>query len=426
MTQQIQVGATVKVTAFNGGLFFGHNARKTGKVTSINRIHDHVRVQFEDGSTDYGNARDLTVITPAPVVKVGDRVRVTALHGGVFLSKYAGKEGNVTAVSGTSINVRFDYDGGEDYGDIGDLMLVTSAAPEPRKANETLNGWAIGDKVRVNVGRENRGSFYERHERKVGTIVRILASGEAVEVRFDRCDSVDCGYTQGLTLVSRGAGSGWIANQGARPVPEGTLIDVKYQDGLVMLNVAAGSTNHGNSTILEGTGTTRRYARAWSLGHSAGTITHYRLAGAVEAPEVTLETELAALKAQHEAIKAEKATAERAVTDAEAVVATKKAAVAAIEARRVVLVGSLTKHGIQFIGETDRLTGQQAHEAGVLTVGSKLLCNVSADSSENTVGKVYEVLRHDRHDSVCTFRLTSDDGRGFWVVNTALSGYTLV
>lgn len=425
MTQQIQVGATVKVTAINGGLFYGHNARKTGKVTSINRSQDHVRVEFEDGSTDYGHARDLTVLTPAPVIKVGDRIKVTAPHGGVFLSKYAGKEGVVTQVEGTCITARFDYDGGSDYGDITDLMLVT---PEPRKANETLNGWAIGDKVRVNVGRENRGGFYERHERKVGVITKVLASGEAVEVRFDNGGGNDCGYTKGLTLVSRGAGvgGGWIANQGARPVPEGTLIDVKYADGLVMLNVSAGSTNHGNSSILEGTGTTRRYARAWSLGHSAGSITHYRLAGVVEAPEITLETELAALKAQHEAIKAEKATAERAVTEAEAVVTTKKAAVAAIEAHRVVLVGSMTKHGIQFIGETDRLNGLQAHEAGVLVVGSKLLCNVSPDTSENTVGKVYEVLRHDRNDPTCTFRLTSDDGCGFWVLNSKLSGYTLV
>lgn len=402
---QIQVGATVKVNA-RVGLFYTHNAGKVGKVVRINNHQVHVR--FDAGGEDYGNFGDVTLITPAPTVRVGDRVRITNTE--LFNSCNRDKEGDVTRLTqdGRVVYVQLS-NGSTDYGYISDVTLV---APIAKAVPTAKNGMKVGDKVRVRTGDGNRGSFYARHENKVGTITSIISGRDAVHVTFEDGSS-DCGYTIGLTLVTS---AGFTPNLGSMPVARGTMIDVEYKDGLVMLNVSAGSDNYGVSTAQGLPDSRRRYARSWALGNGGSTIVGWRLA--VAAP-VTLETELAGLKGQLDAIKAEK-------TVAEAQLATAKAKVDAIESRRVALVATLTKHGIQFIGEDAGLNGEQAHQAGLLKVGTKLLCNVTPDPDENIVGKTYEVKRVDVNDSTCTYRLSSEDGHGFWVLNSKLNGYTLV
>lgn len=272
---QLKINDTVQVTAPNGGLFYRHNARKTGTVVRVDHSRDHVHVRFagEDG-TDYGNFSDVTKVTDAPKFKVGDNVKVVAEHGGVFLSRFEGKTGKVVSIDHDDETLNVEFEGGaRDYGNFTDVELVVAA----RREDQANNGMTVGDRIRVNSDESKRGSFYARHCGKTGVITGILAQGDALQVRFDE-GGTDCGYTHGVTLVSRGAGSGWIENTGTMPVPRGTLIDVKYKDGLVMLNVKAGHDSYGDSTILEGTGRNKRYARAWDLGLSSGTITHYRLA----------------------------------------------------------------------------------------------------------------------------------------------------
>lgn len=343
-TENFVIGATIRVTNKHG-LFNFDRYNKTGRITRVNPTSSIITVEFEDGTTDYGYMSNAEVIAPA--LKEGDRVRVVAEDGGVFLSRFEGKEGTVVSVDHEDETVTVEFDcGNRDYGNFTDVVRVDPAEQAPRKANETVNGW--------------------------------------------------------------------IENKGTRPVPEGTLIDVKYKDGLVMLNVRAGASDYGDSKVLEGTGKARRYARAWSLGNSAGTITHYRLAlpvsglGAVriefadmkkgmkvrymgqpvdgghthwgfELGKIydcvdggvrhgrgcdcrtnygewrfelvtgveglgSLSEQLAALRSQLNAIKTEKRAAE-------AEVAAARTKVNDIEARRVALVATMTQHGIQFIAE---------------------------------------------------------------------------
>lgn len=64
-------------------------------------------------------------------IKVGQRVRVTAFQGGVFYSYNEHQIGTVEDVTAGSVWVRFDHNGERDYGDFGDIELVAPvAAPE--------------------------------------------------------------------------------------------------------------------------------------------------------------------------------------------------------------------------------------------------------------------------------------------------------
>ncbi|QYW06561.1 hypothetical protein uav_029 [Pseudomonas phage UAVern] len=339
---QFNIGDIVEVTARNGGLFNSSNYGEQGTVVSVNTTSQILHVDFDDGR-DYGNFQDVRVIRrTANPLTIGARVQVTAPSGGRFLSRFAGKFGTVVEMDEDDVTVEFEEGGQTDYGNHSDVKVVAPANAQiaPRPADVAKNGMTVGDRVRVNSEESKRGSFYTRYCGKTGTITSIAANGDAVHVRFDNDGGTDVGYTTGVVLVERGPNSGWIENKGAMPVARDTLIDVKYRDGLVMLNVEAGSNSYGNSTILKGTGTSKRYARAWSLGNSAGTITHYRLALPVVGGE-TLEAQLASLRAQHNAIKAEKQAAE-------AEVAAARTKVNEIEARRVALVSVLTANGLQF------------------------------------------------------------------------------
>ena len=218
--------------------------------------------------------------------KVGDVVKVTAPMGGLFDRCNFGKTGTVTRVDHVRDVVYVEFGTHTDYGRPANLTLVSTKPEKVRAANETTNGWFVGDRVKVNTEDGKRGSFFNRNSGKIGEITGILADGIACEVKFTD-GTQDCGYLEGLTFVSRGESGNWIENKGVMPVPRGTLIDVKYKDGLVMLNLGAGSTDTVNATVAGNTGRSKRYARDWTIGQGSGTITHYRLVGgAVAVQEV--------------------------------------------------------------------------------------------------------------------------------------------
>ncbi|ATW58317.1 putative ribosomal protein L21e [Pseudomonas phage ventosus] len=330
---QLKINDTVQVTAPNGGLFYRHNARKTGTVVRIDHSRDHVHVRFAgaDG-TDYGNFHDVTKVADAPKFKVGDNVKVVAEHGGVFLSRFEGKTGKVVSIDHDDETLNVEFEGGaRDYGNFTDVELVVAA----RREDQANNGMTVGDRIRVNSDESKRGSFYSRHCGKTGVITGILAQGDALQVTFDD-GSKDCGYTHGVTLVSRGAGSG----------VEIALADMKKGMKVRYMGQPAdgGHTHWGfelgkvydcvDGGVRHGTGCDCRtnYGK-W----------RFELVTGVEG-QGSLSEQLAALRSQLNAIKTEKQAAE-------AEVAAARTKVNAIEARRVALVATLTAHGIQFIAE---------------------------------------------------------------------------
>lgn len=59
-------------------------------------------------------------------LKVGQRVRVTAYHGGLFASEFEHEVGVVVSFCGDHVTCNFN--GEEDYGRLGDVELVTDVA----------------------------------------------------------------------------------------------------------------------------------------------------------------------------------------------------------------------------------------------------------------------------------------------------------
>lgn len=57
--------------------------------------------------------------------------------------------------------------------------------------------------------------------------------------------------------------------------------------------------------------------------------------------------------------------------------------------------------------------------------GQQFMCNVSDDTTEHVVGKVYTVIDLDRGDSM-PVKLTSEDGYGWWLNTGFLKDYILV
>lgn len=56
-------------------------------------------------------------------MKVGQRVRVIERNG-AFLDRHFGKVGTVEQLGSSAVYVRFDHDGGRDYGAASELELV--------------------------------------------------------------------------------------------------------------------------------------------------------------------------------------------------------------------------------------------------------------------------------------------------------------
>lgn len=71
-------------------------------------------------------------------IKVGQRVRVTARHGGVFYSYNEGEVGTVEDVRAGSVWVRFDHNGECDYGEFSDIELVTPEVVAPATIKEAI------------------------------------------------------------------------------------------------------------------------------------------------------------------------------------------------------------------------------------------------------------------------------------------------
>jgi len=323
----------------------------------------------------------------------GTRVRVIGAGGSLFYSGNKGKLGTVTRLTRGDeiVHVRFD-DGVEDYGRPVDLERVTSTSI------------VVGSKVKV----IRSVVFLSKYKGQIGEVYRV--SGRTIYVVFEE-GGRDYGLIDELELV---------VEKDAAPARR-----IKREDVKQGMKVKLVSDNRGHRhwgfviggvyDCIDGGIIAKE-----DVIHRSQNWGDWVWEVVAEAPAPTLDEQLAALRTELDGVKAEKAAAEAAVTAAQA-------KVDAVEVRRIALVGRLAKHGIQFIGESaGTLTGLQAHEAGVLKLGSKLLTVSTADSSEHTNGREYAVIRVDAHDSDHTYKLESNDCYGFWLVNEQLAGYTLV
>lgn len=260
----------------------------------------------------------------------------------------------------------------------------------------------VGSKVKIIEG----GLFYCNNVGKTGTVTKFGTASDIIYVQFDDDNDNDYGRTSEVELVDVEAvvgdrvrlpadtsGTAFYSYNAGK---EGVVTQVT--DVAVYVKFDDDSTDYGRKAVVSVIG------KATELN--------------------TLDTQLAALRAQLDAIKAEKVSADQEVTHAADRLATKKAVVVEIETRQVALLSTLAKHGIQFVGETS-LSAMKAHQSGLLKKSSKVVCNTSPDSYEHKVGKVYDVVQVDAHDRTCTYRFTSEAG-GHWLCNSSLEGYTFI
>ena len=331
--------------------------------------------------------------------KAGDRVTVITPRGGLFHSRNEGKTGTVNKVVDDLLYV--DFNGEEDYGYTSNVKLAPAAFKQ-------------GDRVRVVA--PLGGVFYTRHGGQEGTVTRLEAATDTLYVRFDNTDEVDYGNVNDVVKIEAAPlDEGWTSNdyntRGVLPAARGTLMDIKYNDGTIILDLPIGTgeskrsinkpgnsysastftyTGKGSATIVayrlasarpgvEAATTGRRVTHAEmvegmkvKLVNAGDGHTHwgFKLNGVYncrnKAPispngqgadrnwagwvwEVvteadSLDTQLAALRAELNAIKVEKQAAE-------AEVAAARNKVNGIEAKRVALVKRMTRHGIKFIAE---------------------------------------------------------------------------
>lgn len=262
----------------------------------------------------------------------------------------------------------------------------------------------VGD--RVYIRDEAGNAFYSRNKGKQATVTRV--ENIRIDVKMDD-GSTDYGRKDGVDVLKAKDEQGFISNAGNTtgklPAERGTLMDILYMDGTLILDLAIGTgapkraSNNSNSysatawTYSErGDATIKAYRfitdrpveagrrikredvkvgmkvklisdngghRHW--GFKIGGV-YNCIDGAIQASEDVfhrgtnygnwiwelvaeaspLDTELAAMRKELDAIKAEKQAAEAEVSAA-------RAKVNAAEAKRVALVGRLAKHGIQFI-----------------------------------------------------------------------------
>lgn len=202
-------------------------------------------------------------------IRVGDVVEINHNSGNAFYPHNKGKRGVVTNVNANGVRVDVQLeDGARDYGRLDGVSLVSKAP--------TLE---VGGKAKIVA--PGGGLFYSGNFGKIGTITRIRE--DVVHMEFEN-GQTDYGYKRDLTPVGPQVvkdAQGFIANTtGKMPFPCGTILDVKYEDGSIMRDVAIGIAEYTEgSTIEEGTETAggRRYAYDWSLGTQRGTIVAYRL-----------------------------------------------------------------------------------------------------------------------------------------------------
>lgn len=198
---------------------------------------------------------------------IGSRVRVTAAPGNAFYSHNVGKEGVVTQLGDVRVTVRFD-DGSSDYGRRTAVVVV----PQSLK---------VGDKVKI-VG-EQGGLFYSFNAGKEGVVTKSPISDDGiVVVRFED-GSTDFGRIKDVALVVPTPAKdeqGFISNRenrsGTMPVPRGTIVDVLYNDGTIILDLPAGT---GESKRSENKPENVYSATTWAFnGSGSATIVGYRFA----------------------------------------------------------------------------------------------------------------------------------------------------
>lgn len=117
--QDVKVGDRVKILDARATYFFESNRGRIGTVTKLDPDSSlDVKVEFDDGDTDWGNHSDVRVVTGTEAIGVGTRVRLTEDFMCGFL---AGDVGTVKYIeSADSVVVHFDVArhgwGSEEYG----------------------------------------------------------------------------------------------------------------------------------------------------------------------------------------------------------------------------------------------------------------------------------------------------------------------
>lgn len=342
-------------------------------------------------------------------IVVGTVVEVTKRGGGLFYSNNYGKRGTVYRVSDDLVYVDFSEGNGSgrDYGRKGDVTIIRGG--QPVAAPVVPGVLAVG--ARVKVTQHQGGAFYARSYDLEGVVTEL--SDIAVHVAFDN-GTTDYGRKEAVTVLTPSVAKdaqGFIQNTTkAMPVKRGTVLDVLYNDGTLILDLPV-----GDGTTKKASNNSNSYsATTWS-GHGSAGIKAYRFA---TDRAVTLDDQLASLKAELTAIEAREEAAQTKITEA-------TAELAAATAEKEALQGRLTKHGIQFVPEVIIITAYAAFEAGNLEVGTTLLAVTPRDEGEHTPGKTYKVTQRDRGDS-SEFKLESNDGYGWWIRNEELANYTVV
>lgn len=411
MTQStLAVGSRVKVTTHQGGAFYSRSYDKIGVVTALTQ--HRVDVRFDDGTTDYGFRTAVTLIQ-SPLI-VGTRVKVTAVAGGIFYSRYEGEEGVITdtGVGGHSdwIRVKFDTDGCSDTGRACDVMVVESI--------KDAEGFILNTEKTLPV---SLGTVLDVLYND-GTLILDLPVGTGVT----KCASNNSNSYSATTWL--GVGDAGIkayrfpADRPATTEPHAgrRILRKDVKKGMkVKLVSDNGDHRHWGFKIGEVYDCIDGGIIAFDGVTHRGTNYGDWVWELVDPSTGSLDEQLAALKAELEGVKAEKAAAEADVVTAQGVVD-------AAEAKRIALIGRLAAHGIQFIGELfPVVTAQEAFAAGNLDVGVTLLCVTPEDDSEHTAGREYKVIQRDQGDEA-EFKLESNDGLGVWVENEALDGYTVV
>jgi len=420
MTQHtLAVGSRVEVTGRKGCAFYSRSYGKRGVVTklTINAAH----VKFDDGTEDWGRRDGVTVIQGVDGFVVGARVKVTAWSGGTFYSRHEGKQGVIERRVDNMIYVRFDHDGTTDYGMIENVELVVAAPATPVKDAQGFISNAGNTTGKLPAERGTKMDILYMD----GTLILDLAIGTGVPKRASNNSN---SYSATAWAYSeRGSATikayRFIAD---RPVEAPVVRLIKREDVKKGMQVKLISDNGGHRhwgfkiggvyDCIDGA----IQAPGSDVFHRGTNYGDWVWEVVKEAPAPTLDEQLAALKAELTQIKAEKERAEAGVVAAQALVD-------AAEAKRAEIIGRLSKHGIQFIGEegVKAQTAQEAFAAGTLEVGMTLLAVTPEDEHEHTAGRQYKITHRDRDDS-SEFKLESNDGYGWWVRNDELGNYTVV
>lgn len=419
---QVKVGDRVRVTAHRGGLFHLRNVDKVGVVTSVGTF---VRVQFDDGHTDFGMPNDVTLVIKATAtLQIGDTVKVVKERGGLFYSHNEGKTGVVSRVDEVGHYVWVQFDGETDYGRITDVVLVKA-----KEADEDDRSFISNRLNTTGTLPVAKGTLVDILY-KDGTIILKQPAGSHDPQRSHNAPHKSySNFNWRFSAVSSyNSDASIVGYRLSEPEVKAERV-VGFKDFVVGMRVrltSEGDKRHQhwgfrkgevynciNGGVVSSTGATCKHNWAeWEF---------------VAVVDSSLDAQLAALRANLEAVKGEATVAQRELTQAQERVTTKEAVVAEIEARRVALVTSITKHGIQFIGEgLELVKASAAHKAGLLKVGTSLKVVVSDDDREHTVGQVYKIISVDKADNNQTYKLESNDGYGWWIHNSSLDGYVVV